>query len=468
MAGKKNSMLKNIFVAVLFVCVVIQTDMLWLDGNSSHNFFYYLFEQPFAKSITKGPVESIEPKNMAVGSGNNSFKLLYGTDEKIDSIISGIIQKAVSQSEYEELPDFLWQECLGLKCAVYEFGITVPFNEYFTGIGISESKVPKSMSGFTSIAVLPADSENNNSKVYFIDESSNGGAAVVYTSDISSELSNEIDNILSSGTNGISCISTAASGFNIFKTNIFVPQFSSEKANFYSIKETPCIDLTENVTKDYIEDVTEQYFSSYSNKTVSFEPSGVYTVADSTNVVKCYPYGVLEYFNYSAENLEQQQSLSSAYYICKEFLKKDTSIKTDYYLSDIRITGEGALFCFDYCVSDLPVILDGDIKSQYGIDHAMEVLVSGNNVRKFKKYNSNFSQDTAFKENAYTDFLTAVNYSMVLKGGDNNQIDEIIFGYYVNDQSDEEETDKSHICWFVNIDTTVYIINAEDGSLRIK
>lgn len=71
-----------------------------------------------------------------------------------------------------------------------------------------------------------------------------------------------------------------------------------------------------------------------------------------------------------------------------EFLNKDTSIKTDYYLSDVRITGEGALFCFDYCVSGMPVVIGGNIRNEYGINHAMEVLVSGNSVRKFKKYNS--------------------------------------------------------------------------------
>ena len=113
----------------------------------------------------------------------------------------------------------------------------------------------------------------------------------------------------------------------------------------------------------------------------------------------------------------------------------------------------------------MPVVIGGDIRNKYGIEHAMEVLVSGNNVRKFKKYNSNFAEDRNFDENIYIDFLTAVNYSMVLKGGDNNQIDGIVFGYYLNGETDEN---LSGICWFVNIDSTVYIIDTEDGSLRIK
>ncbi len=463
MAGKKNSMFKNIFVIALFVCAVIQTGMLWLDSSSSHNFFYYLFERQFAKSGSNDPAEPITPNDTAVGNGNNTFKLFYDTDEGVDEAIGNVIKNAVLNSDEEVVTDFLWQDCLNVKCVVYEFGMTVPFNEFFNGLGISERKAPKSMSGFTCIAAVPFDGENKNSIVYFIDDSSSESEAVMYTDSVSPELSNEIDRVLNDSANKLTCISTADSGFNIFKSNVFVPQFSSDKSGFYSINESPCIDLSENVTAEYIESVTEQYFGGYTNKTVSFEPSGVYTIADTTNVVKCYPYNVLEYFSYNAENSEQQQSLSSAYYVCMEFLNRDTSIKTDYYLSDVRVTGEGALFCFDYCVSGMPVVIGGDLRNRYGIEHAMEVLVSGNNVRKFKKYNSNFAEDSSSAENIYIDFLTAVNYSMVLKGGDDNRIDDIVFGYYLTGAED-----KAGICWFVNIDSTVYIIDVEDGSLRIK
>ena len=45
MAGRKNSTFKSILVALLSVCAVIQTGMLWLDGSSGHNFFYYIKEK---------------------------------------------------------------------------------------------------------------------------------------------------------------------------------------------------------------------------------------------------------------------------------------------------------------------------------------------------------------------------------------------------------------------------------------
>ena len=124
MAGKKNSMFKNIFVIVLFVCAVIQTGMLWLDGSSSHNFFYYLFERQFAESGSNGPVESIAPKDTAVGNGSNTFKLLYGTDEGIDKAISSVIKNAVSDSDVQVVTDFLWQDCgmpILLPCIFWGF-----------------------------------------------------------------------------------------------------------------------------------------------------------------------------------------------------------------------------------------------------------------------------------------------------------------------------------------------------------
>ena len=96
--------------------------------------------------------------------------------------VSSVIKSAVSDSDVQVVTDFLWQECLNTKCAVYEFGITVPFNEYFNGIGVSEKKAPDNMSGFTSIVAVPFDDDNQNSLIYFIDTSSSSNeACLLYT-----------------------------------------------------------------------------------------------------------------------------------------------------------------------------------------------------------------------------------------------------------------------------------------------
>ena len=127
----------------------------------------------------------------------------------------------------------------------------------------------------------------------------------VYTSQASSDMSNTIDSFLSS--RNIQFISTNQSGFNIFSNNMFVPQFPRD-FKYTKINKTPSIDQERMSLMDnqYFESVTEQYFDRYSSKTISSEPSGICTISDTSTVVKYYPYGVIEYFNYSAQDMADE------------------------------------------------------------------------------------------------------------------------------------------------------------------
>ena len=328
-------------------------------------------------------------------------------------------------------------------------------------MGLSDNRTPEYMKSFTHIVVVPYDSEIKNGAVYFINTESGSFESAVYYLEESNGLSAEIDSVMSDKDIDIRYISTAVSGFSIFSRNVFVPQFTVSGDSLDGIDEIKCIDLSQ-ASEEYLISQTEQFFSKYTAKTVSFEPSGTYTVSDSTTVVKCYPSGVLEYFSYGGDSSRESQTLSSAYYACVEFLKKDISIKTGYYLSDVRLTGEGLIFCFDYHISGLPVMIGSTIKNDSGIDHAIEVAVVNNNVRKVKKLNANFIPKENAPEQIGVDFLTAVNYAMALNGGADKKIDDIELGYYASG------TDSVGVCWFVHIDSTLYIIDAADGSLRIK
>lgn len=103
-------------------------------------FFIICLNGSLQKAAQMGLLSLLRLKTQLWGNGSNIFKLLYGTDEGVDKAVSSVIKSAVSDSDVQVVTDFLWQECLNTKCAVYEFGITVPFNEYFNGIGVLEKK----------------------------------------------------------------------------------------------------------------------------------------------------------------------------------------------------------------------------------------------------------------------------------------------------------------------------------------
>lgn len=461
MAGRKNGTFKSILVAVLSVCAVIQTGMLWLDGSSGHNFFYYIKEKSLYRTDNSNPVEAIKPTDIYFGTGDGMFRKADSSYD-IEKNGSEIIKSALENGKAAQINSFEWSENLEGACAVYEFDIAVPFSEYILGIGGKEKQMPKFLKTFTRI-VISDNTSGEGTNIYFVDTQGETETAAEYVSDTTlngSALMSEIEKQIKERTDDMLCISTALSGFNIFGSNIFVPQFNLNQNTLYSAAEKKYIDLS-SATREYIEEKTDQYFNKYSVRNVTTEPSGICTISDSTTVVKCYPSGVLEYFSYGSDSTKETQSLSSAYYACLKFLKKDTSLKTGYYLSDVNLTGDGLNFSFDYYADSMPVVLSDGLKENIGSSHAIEVTVNSNTVRKFKKYNSNFIPSKTADTAPTVDFLTAVNYAMALNGTEGAKIDDINLGYYANGE-------KVTLCWFVKIGNSTYTVNALDGNISIK
>ncbi len=459
MIFNNKNIIRSLILVVLFICAIVQTGMLWLDGSSSHNFFYYFSEKKLYNSNSPNLIRPIRPSRVVTGDGDNSFKYIFDS-KSIENVCDKIVKNAVDNSKAENLSNFVWKNYINSKCAVYEFDTPIPFNEYLMSVGAYDKHMTEFIKNFKHMVFVFYGNNAESGDIYFVSDDSEPFKAVKFSTKISNDVLNSFNNTLKDFSDNVNCISTALSGFNIFTGNIFIPQFGAEQFDIKTLEEEKCIDLYKADEK-YIELVTEQYFNKYSNKNVTTEPSGIYTISDSDTVVKCYPSGVLEYFSYKTENSKNKQTLSSAYYVCDEFLRKDTSIKTGYYLSDIKITGEGVVFCFDYYLNSMPIIMGNYIKDSADFEHAIEVVVNDNNVRKFKKYNSNFNLSYS-KNTINVDFLTAVNYAMALEGKNDYNIDSIELGYYLTDKNTAD------ICWFVKLNSSVYIINAITNKLVIK
>ena len=447
-----KSRIKSLTVVLLFICAVIQTGMLWLDGSSGHNIFYYLTEMRYTDSSSTDKEESLKPSRITKGLGDGIFIRFY-KESKLQQTADGIIKEAVLNPGEELVGDFLWGETLSGQCVVYEFDIAVPLSEYFSSLGMKKVWVPEGMTSFNDIVIACSLGQTEQNRVYFVNTTEESERAVMYTTEYSPRLSQ----VISEDEGGMTCISTALSGFSIFSDNFFVPQYSFDEYSFNSVTSEKNIDVSA-ADKDYMAAKTKHYFNGYSNKKYSYDPSGTYTVSDNDTVVKCYPNGITEYFNYESIS-EEQQSLSSAYKACLDFINKDTSAKTGYYLSDVKITGEGVVFGFDYYIDGMSVVISREVKEKCGIEYAMEAVCSSNSVRKFKKYDYVFHSNEVNNVMPAIDFLTAVNFAMSFDGRENVKIDDIRLGYY------EKEDKKNMICWFVDISDERYIIDAETGNI---
>lgn len=157
---------------------------------------------------------------------------------------SEIIKNAVHSDNLTQIPAFDWSESLDGSCFVYEFDIPVPFNEYVSGIGESEKHMPSFLKTFTRIVISGNNSSSDGAKVYFVDTQGETDTAAEYSSDNASAVSALIsaaEKQIKENPDSTVCISTALSGFNIFSSNIFVPQFNLNQNVLFSAKEEKCI-----------------------------------------------------------------------------------------------------------------------------------------------------------------------------------------------------------------------------------
>jgi len=443
MERRRISVLRSIVVFVLMAAAVIQTGMLWLNGNQSHNIFYYVSGIFKNAADSSGSPVTVSPGKVAVGNAGSTFAIIYGGDNDAAKYSESIISE-LAKKEAKSV-DFDWTKVLKYRCAVLAFDFPVPTGEYMPGFfSENENEMPE-LKSFKNIVVVPSG-ESQDAEVYFVSPQGSKAVLLKGQSQYADKLVSEVEKVSENAPDSIKYISTAQSGLNIFSSNIFVAQWTQNQLQYGTVTKTPAFSCQ---NENDFRTETGQYFKNYPAVRVSVDSNNTYTGSDNTTVLKYYSDGVLEYFNYDdSSNSKAAQTLSSAYSACDSFLKSDSSIKTGYYLSDVNITGDGLTFLFDYYINNLPVILSEGLSVRTDMTHAMEVVVKDNTVKKFKRYAYNYSVGT---DNSYADrdFLSAMNDAMA-GGISANLINDIVFGY------SDENSEYAKCIWLVKTDDSVY------------
>ena len=433
----KFNRIENFVILVLIIAVIYQTGKLWLGDSTGRDFFYYFSNLNFSGSSQNDtlPRAVISPKKIVVGYGNKVFNITYpGLDgnevsEQTDKYVSEVLDN--STEIYTEETNF--EEYIDKKCIVYEFSFDVSPNEYMLGGYIDEFS---EIEVINYIIAVPAVGNSMVNLVYFVDLKM--GQTVVVESDkaLSLDLSKFIDDVERDNVDSPRYISTVQSRLNIFKNNEFVPQWSQKGFQYYGVNK---VNLLENGSEDIdsaVELVVGNFFNGLSGVIITRDDAGVYIASNDATVVKCYPNGVLEYYNYGRSEEGSKQTLSTAYYVCKDFLAKDNLLNMNLYLSDVQLNrSEGLVFSFGYSIDDIPIIIGQSVKDEVNVQHAIEIVVSDNVVKKYKRYFYEYSLETTKQETVSVDFVEAMNQtiSRVENNNDITQVDDIVLGYYDRD-----------------------------------
>ncbi|MGL4790779.1 MAG: hypothetical protein ACRCW1_05145, partial [Anaerotignaceae bacterium] len=295
------------------------------------------------------------------------------------------------------------------------------------------------------------------SYLYIVDNGS--GKTTVLKSDnraVANELYSVIEEYEKNNSGKLRYISTAESGFNIFKNNIFVPQWSQASYEYPILQKEKSLDRYGTNKEIALETATEAFFGNYGAQNINQDSNEVYMLNSEDIVLRYYPFNVLEYYEYTQNHSLQEQTLASAFFACKEFFAKDETLKTQVQLADIQLKNNGLAFYFNYSVNNMPVFLSKEIKAELGMDYAIEVLVENNTVRQYKRYAYDFFADTENVTSANVDFLSAIDRAISGNDAIENitEIESIYLGYEVG------VAENSGLKWFITVAGTQYTVEA--------
>ncbi|MBQ2753399.1 MAG: hypothetical protein IJF29_04670 [Firmicutes bacterium] len=439
----------NLLIVALAFLAVVQTGGLWLSQTKSHNLFYSAINSILtASSNTTEYYRTIEAEKTAIGTGNNNYVLLYEkNDKKADSAIKSAIGTAIEKGAVNSSGTIDWNILSG-KNIVMEYPFSVSFAEFSKGFPSASlnSSIPDN---FNCIVITPSFSDSGTYVTFISTGEQKFVSLVIEDSETTTALRSVID---STSADGLAYISSAQSGFNIFKNNVFLPQWTEGEYLYPSVYPVSMgTDKNGTFSSSEIKQMVHPLFLPSGFDRSGIDESGIHYFNSDEIVVKYYPNGILEYFNYKKSN--ESQTLASAYDACMKFIEKDVSIKTDIFLTDADVTTEGLVFKFDYSVKNIPVELSASLKEDLGIESAIEVVVTNNTVKKYRKYSCNFYESSENDMSANVDFLTEINRVITEQSTDGEimQVDDISLCYY---------TDGNNVCplkWITDIGGSSYI-----------
>ncbi|MCD7855247.1 MAG: hypothetical protein LUG66_06495 [Clostridiales bacterium] len=390
--------LKNFIIAFLVVLAVYQTNKLWFENFSSHNFFYTVLHDSL------GERQSAEIKSetlyAAAGSGSGRFFLSY-EPEKINEMKQTAVKAAVealSKGEKSDYSEEIFKNIIENRCIVITFGFLMTAEYFYSLYGGSGSEV----NDFDSIVL--GDDSSGVLKVVFFNSSTLEETAFDLKRYSDMDIIRTIIDESEPETGGIYYISSIASGYDVFKGSEFIPAWSGEMY-FYTTAKTNPLEGDEATAADRF---AGSYFENPVLKWTSID-EGVYTFSDESTVVKLYPAGVMEYSSYARSTAVKTASLGEKLLAAESFLDNEPNLKNEYFLREYKTEDDRTVFYFDLKINGYILELSAEMKEKTGLESFIEVTVDGSSVSKCKRYLRDYS--TTIKEPVYTEksFLEVID-----------------------------------------------------------
>jgi len=449
----------NFVIAALVVLSIFLTGRLWFDDFSNHNLFYSALGNIFKTNIASNvDLEKIEPKRVIVDYGNKKFSVVYygSSSEGITDAFSSSLNEIFESGKFDLTETLDFTNLLTPKSVILEYSFKVSASEYLSAFKDVSSVFSDKLQTFDYIAIIPSSSKNGRLDAVFVNTSSNEAQRFyVEKSNTTQELYSAIEEEQSVSSGMLSYISTAQNSFNMFASDVFVPQWKSGEYKEKTLSKINPYTKGGKIDEEAVYEATYGFFGGGSTVYSDNSKDGIFILNDDTKVIKYYSTGILEYYNYESMSGTSSQNLSEAYTVCREFISKDKTLSSDIYLSSAEFSSDGLIFYFDYAIDNIPITFSKELMEETGISHAVEVVVKNNLVKNYRRYVPYYS-DSVEEIEVSVDFIGVIDKVM-------SQLNDVSQESFINDISlsylDTGE-EKILLYWTTLIDEDIYEVKA--------
>ncbi|WP_278873017.1 hypothetical protein [Anaerotignum lactatifermentans] len=459
----KRNRITNVIIVVLVIAAVYQTGELWLEGTAGHNFFRAVKES-ISATDEASESDALLATRYAVGDGASNFSVYYpdkvgSSDmlEKANDVLQEILAENIGESTELEKAD--WKEMLQNKCIVMQYDFMINMDDYLEGM--RSLKNGQDLDSFDYITIVPARRTGEESKAYFVNSQTND--CVVYRA-MKSKSAPILFEALQAETEGeMVYISTGQKTSSaVLRRNLFLPQWAELPYQYDTLRQVPAFEQEGAVSRMLLENTAERFFRNFSVDWSQRDENGNFVFSDSSVVLRYNPGSrMLEYYNYENYGSDgPKTALLDGYQISCNFMTNDASLQTDVYLADIGGSGNETVYYFDYAVNGLPVYLSESVQQEIGMKHAIEVTVSNNSVKKYRRYAVNYEASGAKDASLDVQFIDALDaanrlYQETVEQREIADVKNIALGYFA------DRTEGIRLQWFVNLYDRIFLIETD-------
>ncbi len=437
---------KSLTITFLILLAVYQTNKLWFEGFSSHNFFYSILNTGYERGSASATESEIE--YIAINNGSGKYLLTYDKNSmvQIRLDLKKAVGAAVNKGRLSDYDRNMLKEDLKGRCIVVHYAFDMD-RDIFKSLFDAE---PNTYKKFDSCLFTVSGADNLRAALF----GSDNLEGVVYELEGYSDIQN-ITQIIDAGKIAEGSryyISSVQNNYDVFTGNEFIPAQTGE-TYYYSISEDNPVNGDGAVDVAALNSYVNNYFDNPVLKWSSMD-GDTYIFSDERRVVKYYPQGVMEYkVYYGYTDNEEEADFAEYLSAAEDFLSNDVNLKNEVYLTDYIASENTITFYFDYKLDNFTLSLSEDMKERTGLKSFAEVSVENGRVTGCKRYTSDYQ--TTIKEPVYTDktFLEVIDKVLYETGSE--YLNGLKLGYL-------ETGGSAGLYYIVDINRNIYTESAEN------